>query len=124
MRRAGGQFLTPNRAGAGANRDVIRNFVEPAGDGLMLPDGMGLARQDKEGGLESIFGFVHVMQNAPTQPQHHRSMVLEQRCERGLFATDGESFQQLSIVFRPGRRAGGETVEVMKDDLGLSLAHG
>jgi hypothetical protein len=48
----------------------------------------------------------------------------EQCCEGSLFATNDESFQQLSIVLRPGRRAGGETLEVMKDDLGLSLAHG
>jgi hypothetical protein len=90
---------------------------------LLRADGSCFAYQDKEGRLERILGFLSIMLNAVANAQHHRAVAIQKRCERRLVVMIKKSLQQLPIVLRPIRSCGEKAMDLMQDDLGLSLAH-
>jgi hypothetical protein len=69
---------------AGAQSDAVGNAVQPACQGILLTDGIRLAGEDNECGLESVLGILVARQRTttdiPDQPfvpaQQHRKRLL------------------------------------------------
>jgi hypothetical protein len=71
--------------------------VQPTGNGIGLSDGLGLACQYKERGLEDILGIVLVLNDALTDTQDHRAMPVHQSCKCRLVILDCEALQKGTI---------------------------
>ena len=50
------------------------HFIELTGDGIALLDAAGPAREDQEGGLESVLGIVRVAEDALANAEHETCM--------------------------------------------------
>jgi hypothetical protein len=79
----------PLRAHFRFHGNPVRHPVEPAAQRLALGDRRGFAHQDKEGGLESIFGILLMMQDAPANAEHHWAVMVDER-PKGLGVARGD----------------------------------
>src|SRR5262249_48662560 len=77
----------------------------------------------QERGLESIFGGVPILQDAPADPQDHGAMTLHQFRERRLVLLANETFQQLAVRDRRLRLRTDQPAKVMQNLVQLSLGH-
>jgi len=74
--------------------------MEPRAQGVAHPEAASLLDKDQERGLECILAVVWIVEHAPADAQDHRSMPLDQGCERqfgGLAALGREDFEELTI---------------------------
>ena len=71
-----------------------RHAVQPGAQAFGIAKLPGLPDQHEERRLECIVGIVRVAQQAPADPQNHRSMPRDNRFERRFVAVGNETFQQ------------------------------
>jgi hypothetical protein len=71
--------------------------MEPVDQQFPFADGGRLAEKDKEGGLESVFGIVAIVENPAADTQNHRPMTPDQRFKRCVFSMKQEGFEQLCV---------------------------
>ena len=66
-------------------------------------------RQHEEGCLKGVFGVLDSTEDVPADPEHHRSVPLDQRLEGGLrvFFLPGQEPRQEEVASHPseGRRS-------------------
>ncbi len=110
-------------AGPGLGAVRSAHAIQPGGEPVGVAEGVGLAGQDEEGGLEGVLGEVAVGEELPAEAQDHRAVPGHQRGEGGLgvglVAAVAEAFDELAI----GERGGGAAVEQraeLPDDRGCS----
>ena len=92
----------------------------------MHPETAGLLDQHQERRLERILRIMRVGQHAPADPQHHRSVPLEQNRERQLrsLATAGRKpLQKLPVRQLTDRTHVEERAKLPNDDPVLSDRH-
>jgi hypothetical protein len=89
--------------------------MEPGGQGVPDPHRTGLARQDEEGGLESVLRRVLIPQDGPAGAQDRRSVPLDQGREGALprlTAPAADILQQLPVRQPAGRPRPEERLDV------------
>jgi hypothetical protein len=80
--------------------------MKPARERFSLSNQTGVAEEDHEGRLESVFGFMLVAQYRPANAQYHRAVPLDEgrECHFGRFAATGvEQGEQLPVGQPPNR---------------------
>ena len=77
---------------------AVSHFVEPTGDGIALLDAAGPAREDQNGGLESVLGIVRVTEDALANAEYQTCMPPEEQLESGLVPTGNETLEELAIA--------------------------
>src|SRR5262249_51862312 len=90
----------PARRGAGRQGprgDAAGNPVQPAAEGVPLPDRLRLAGEDEEGGLEHVLGVLLVPEDGPGGVEYDGPVPLDQRGERGLVPVGGEPVEQEAV---------------------------
>jgi hypothetical protein len=103
----------PRRTRPRVQGNAMRDAVQPAGDRVALGDGIRLAQQHQEGGLEGVISIGGVAQDAAADVPDHRPVPQQQRLECRLVAVVGEADQQVAV----GRLAGSarRTPQVSQD---------
>jgi hypothetical protein len=77
---------------------MARHAVQPAGKASRGPDAGGLARQDKEGRLEGVFGVVPVPEHVLADAQDHRPVAGHQYLECRRIAAGKEAAKEPGVV--------------------------
>jgi len=78
--------------------DVEGDAVQPGGQGLLLADRAGLARQDEERRLERILGIRVLAQHPPANGEDERAMALQERGEGILAPLANKLLQQDGVT--------------------------
>jgi hypothetical protein len=78
-------------------RGAKGDSVQPAGQRPGAADAIGLRRQGQEGRLESVLGVVVVVQQPPTDAEHHRSVPPDERGEGDGVAPLDEATEQIVV---------------------------
>jgi hypothetical protein len=71
--------------------------VEPDAQRPVGPEGVGLAGQDKEGGLENVVGVVGVGEMSAADAEYERAVPTDEDRERGRFARGDEPRHELGV---------------------------
>jgi hypothetical protein len=74
--------------------------MEPTGEGPMGTKRAAFARQDKEGGLESVLGIVGIPQRVPADSQHHGPVPPHhgRKCRLVIALQKGPQQRAISLV--------------------------
>jgi hypothetical protein len=75
----------------------VRHAVKPVGNKFPVSDGVALAGQDEECGLERILGVVMIPEHPATNAPNHRPMAPDQGLEGRLLPMGSESLQESPI---------------------------
>jgi hypothetical protein len=87
----------PSRDGIGLDRDPVGDPVQPAPQGVSLPDRAGLFHQDQERGLERVLGVVRFTQDPPADAQDHRPVPRHQRLDGPGIPLAEEPLKELRV---------------------------
>ena len=79
-------LASPRRGGTGTRRDPEGHPVQPARQGVALPDRSGRPGQDEERGLKRVLGIVMIAQDRVTDPLDHGPVPFQERRERQFVA--------------------------------------
>ncbi len=89
-----------DRGHPGRRGDAAGHAVQPRTHRVDDPERPAPTRQDEEGGLEGILGFMLVAEHGPANPQDHRSVPLDQDGEgqlSRLAASRHEAIEELAV---------------------------
>ena len=90
---------------------------------IRAADGAGLAGQDEEGGLESIFRVGFVAQHAPADVQDHWAVPPEERSKRRLVPPVAELLEQLLVGQLLHALVFDDLADQLQDRAGHGLGH-
>jgi hypothetical protein len=110
--------------GPGAQGDAVSDLVEPAAEGLVLPDRVAFADEGKEGGLEGILGVLRVAQQTAAQVPDHLAVAPDQHLEGSPVAGAEEAAEQFAVGRAVGTLAGGELAQVSEQGGRTRASHG
>ena len=102
LRRGGRRFLFAHTAlghvGFHLSRQAVGDLVEPRCHGIGFADGAGPPGQHQEGGLEGVLGVVMAVEDPAADAQDQRAVPVQEGCERGLVAAQGEALEQFPVA--------------------------
>jgi hypothetical protein len=88
----------PSQGGGFHSRgQAARYAVKPVGQGFRAPDGVRLAGQHQERGLEAVFRVLLLTQDLAADAQDHGPVPMHQLRERLLIAPGREALEELSV---------------------------
>src|SRR5262249_20687614 len=91
------RLAAPLGRGLQLHREMVRDLVEPAGQGMAAADVPGLARPNEERRLESVLGLRVVVEHAPAHAQNERAVPLDEAAKGGAVARSDKMLDQFRI---------------------------
>ncbi len=88
---------------------------------MPFANGAGRARQHQERGLKGILGLMLVAEQATADAAHQVAVPVDQRLERGLFMSQGETLEQAAVGHRVRHRPRHQPAYLLDDRAKVSL---
>ncbi len=114
----------PRPGGTGARGDTEGHPVQPAREGITLPDRSGRPGQDKERGLKRVLGIVMIAQDGMTDSLDHRPVPFHQRRERQLVTPGDEHLKQVPVAHSGDRPGLEEEAQLAPRRGAIDIVHG